>query len=88
VHLIAVPDSQEGLSDEDAALLRGYERTGRPLGSAGFIERLQKLLNCVLSYKSAVAQGKLFIRTESKMYCITNEEYVIEISFILKLNQG
>jgi hypothetical protein len=87
VHLIAVPDSQERLLDEDSALLRDRERTRRPLVSAGFVERLEKLLNCVLSYKSAVAQGKLFIRTESKVYCITSEEYVIENSFILNLKQ-
>jgi hypothetical protein len=82
VHLIAVPDSQERLLDEDSALLRDRERTRQPLVSAGFVERLEKLLNCVLSYKNAVAQGKLFIRTVSKVYCITNEKYVIENSFI------
>ena len=41
-------DSQEGLSDEDSALLRDRERTRRPLASAGFVERLEKLLNRVL----------------------------------------
>ena len=40
-----------GLDKEDAALMRGHERTGRPLGSPAFVERLEKLLNRVLKRK-------------------------------------
>jgi len=37
-----------GVSDRDAGLLRLHERTGRPLGSARFVARLENLLNRVL----------------------------------------
>jgi REP element-mobilizing transposase RayT len=38
----------DGLDADDAQLLRRHERTGRPLGRAGFIERLEKMLGRVL----------------------------------------
>ena len=37
-----------GLCEEDATALRQHERTGRPLGSADFVARLEKLLNRAL----------------------------------------
>jgi len=38
----------EGLDDNDAELLRRHERTGRPLGGSGFVERLERMLGRVL----------------------------------------
>ena len=37
-----------GLEPDEAELLRRHERTGRPLGEAGFIEHLEKALRRVL----------------------------------------
>jgi putative transposase len=37
-----------GLDDNDAELLCRHERTGRPLGGSGFVERLEKMLGRVL----------------------------------------
>jgi putative transposase len=34
----------EGLDAEEIALLRGHERTGRPLGEAAFLDRIEKRL--------------------------------------------
>ena len=36
------------IEEEEAALMRRHERTGRPLGSEGFIKRLEKQLDRVL----------------------------------------
>ncbi len=33
-----------GTSPDDAELIRGHERTGRPLWAEGFVERLERLL--------------------------------------------
>jgi len=38
----------EGLDDSDVELLRRHERTGRPLGGSGFVERLERMLGRVL----------------------------------------
>ena len=38
----------EGLEPEQANLIRRHERTGRPLGSAAFLQRLETRLGCVL----------------------------------------
>ena len=40
-----------GLSDEETELLRGHERTGRPLGSLAFLKRLENRLGRVLRKK-------------------------------------
>ena len=40
-----------GLSSEEADLLRGHERTGRPLGSLAFLKRLESKLGRVLRKK-------------------------------------
>ena len=40
-----------GLSDEETELLRGHERTGRPLGSLAFLKRLEGKLGRVLRKK-------------------------------------
>jgi len=40
-----------GLSSEEADLLRGHERTGRPLGSLAFLKRLESRLGRVLRKK-------------------------------------
>jgi hypothetical protein len=41
----------EGLGPEQAALLRRHERTGRPLGSAAFLQRLEAKLGRILRKK-------------------------------------
>ena len=41
----------EGLVPEQAALLRRHERTGRPLGGAAFLKRLETRLDRVLRKK-------------------------------------
>jgi putative transposase len=41
-----------GLSAEEAALLRRHERTGRPLGGAAFLRRLERRLGRVLRKKT------------------------------------
>jgi putative transposase len=38
----------EGLDGNDVELLRRHERTGRPLGGSGFVERLERMLGRVL----------------------------------------
>ena len=50
-HLVSVIAllSISRLSSDAAALLRGHERTGRPLGSAGFVSRLEEVLGRVLA---------------------------------------
>jgi len=40
-----------GLSSEEASLLRGHERTGRPLGYSSFLKRLESRLGRVLCKK-------------------------------------
>ncbi len=37
-----------GLSEEETAQFRSHERTGRPLGSPAFVDRLERLLRRVL----------------------------------------
>ncbi|MEA3548965.1 MAG: hypothetical protein U9R66_15065 [Thermodesulfobacteriota bacterium] len=34
----------KSLSDDDYKIIRGHERTGRPLGEDSFIDQLEKLL--------------------------------------------
>ena len=47
--MLAGEDWRDELSQrDDAELLRRHERTGRPLGEAGFIEHLEKALRRVL----------------------------------------
>jgi len=41
----------EGLEPEQADVLRRHERTGRPLGSAAFLKRLETKLGRVLRKK-------------------------------------
>jgi putative transposase len=41
-----------GLSDEEVALLRQHERTGRPLGGSAFLKHLERQLGRVLRKKS------------------------------------
>jgi putative transposase len=41
----------EGLRPEEATLLRRHERTGRPLGSAAFLRRLETRLGRTLRKK-------------------------------------
>jgi len=40
-----------GLSSEEADLLRGHERTGRPLGSLAFLKRIESRFGRVLRKK-------------------------------------
>ena len=40
-----------GLSEEEAALIRTHEHTGRPLGSESFLERLEAKLGRALKKK-------------------------------------
>ena len=39
---------QSGMTDHEAVLIRRHERTGRPLGEAGFVSRLESRLGRVL----------------------------------------
>jgi len=48
----------EGLSDDEAELLRRHERTGRPLGSVSFVERLERLMDRVLLPRRAGRKRK------------------------------
>ncbi len=47
-----VPDGRallkSGASETDLALIRRHQRTGRPLGDAGFLKRLEKRLGLAL----------------------------------------
>jgi putative transposase len=47
----------EGLSVEEAELLRQHERTGRPLGTKRFIARLERLLGRVLGRQKPGPKG-------------------------------
>ena len=40
-----------GVDEKEAALMRRHERTGRPLGSEGFIDKLEKQLRRILGQK-------------------------------------
>ena len=48
----------EGLSPEQAELIRRHERTGRPLGSEGFVARLEGLLAHVLHPQKRGPKGR------------------------------
>jgi len=58
-----VPDWSDflagGLSDDDAETLRRHERTGRPLGDAGFVERVSDLVGRDLMPKKRGPKGKV-----------------------------
>ena len=47
----------EGLSPEEAETFRRHERTGRPLGSEGFVARLEKALGRVLRPRKRGPKG-------------------------------
>jgi len=47
------------LSSEEANLLRGHERTGRPLGGLAFLKRLERRLGRVLRKKPAGRKPKI-----------------------------
>ena len=48
----------EGLSPEQAELIRRHERTGRPLGSEGFVARLEGLLGRLLHPQKRGPKGR------------------------------
>ena len=48
----------EGLSPEQAELIRRHERTGRPLGSEGFVGRLEGLLGRLLHPQKRGPKGR------------------------------
>ena len=50
---------QSGMTDDhEAILIRRHERTGRPLGEAGFVSRLESRLGRVLPHSSRDGRGK------------------------------
>ena len=48
-----------GLSDDAAELVRCHERTGRPLGTVGFVEGLERLLGRTLRPQPAGRKRKV-----------------------------
>ena len=46
------------LDEEEAALIRRHERTGRPLGSAGFVEQLETVLGRLLRKRKPGPKGR------------------------------
>jgi putative transposase len=48
-----------GLSVEEANLLRGHERTGRPLGSLSFLKRIESRLGRVIRKKPPGRKPKI-----------------------------
>ena len=48
----------EGTNEQEQALLRRHERTGRPLGSKRFVRKLEKTLGRVLRPQEAAAHGR------------------------------
>jgi len=55
----------EGLSPEQAELIRRHERTGRPLGSEGFVARLEGLLGRLLHPQKRGPKGRRTRKTKS-----------------------
>jgi putative transposase len=51
-----LPDA-ESLSDEELALVRRHERSGRPLGDEAFLARLEKLVGRVLRPRKLGPRG-------------------------------
>jgi putative transposase len=47
----------QGVSEEQAALFRSHERTGRPLGGDGFVARIERLLGRVLRPRQRGPKG-------------------------------
>ncbi len=55
-----------GLGEEEAAVLRRHERTGRPLGSPEFVARLEKLLRRALAPRKPGRKPKARRRGKSR----------------------